>query len=309
MLKQPDWGRVQRADAAIRTDSGYSSNGDFDMNNNTLVIAIASLLVGGVATAAYINNSPRQTDVLGSESDLAQPSSSSSMIADDRRIEDRRIDDGSIPAGGRLEYADVIAVEPLTKTEPMYATVIGTEPVRETVTGSAPREVCNDVVVQDRLAERDGNVGGTVAGVLIGGLVGNQVGDGNGRKAATAAGAAAGGYIGNRVDRNHVGGKVVSRTERQCRTVSEATSSSRTVAWNVIYRNPDGTTDTMRTDRKPGSRIPLGSEKTVIGYDVTYRYKGQEQQLRMDDKPGARLPVIDGQVVTQVASARDGGRG
>lgn len=304
MLKRTSWGRVQRSDAAIRTDSGYSSNGDFDMNNNTLVIAIASLLVGGVATAAYINNSPRQTDMLGSESDLAQPSSSSSMIADDRRI-----DDGSIPAGGRLEYADVVAVEPLTKTEPMYATVIGTEPVRETVTGSAPREICNDVVVQDRLPERDGNVGGTVAGVLIGGLVGNQVGDGNGRKAATAAGAAAGGYIGNRVDRNHVGGKVVSRTDRQCRTVSEATSSSRTVAWNVTYRNPDGTTDTMRTDRKPGSRIPLGSEKTVIGYDVTYRYQGQEQQLRMDDKPGARLPVINGQVVTQVASANGGIRG
>ena len=274
------------------------------MNNNTLVIAIASLLVGGVATAAYINNSSAQTDFRASQSDLAQPSSSNNMIADDRRI-----DDGSIPAGGKLEYADVVAVEPLTKSEQLYATVIGTEPVRETVTGSAPREICNDVVVQDRLPERDGNVGGTVAGVLIGGLVGNQVGDGNGRKAATAAGAAAGGYIGNRVDRNHTGGKVVSRTERQCRTVSEATNSSRTVAWNVTYRNPDGTTDTMRTDRKPGSRIPLGTEKTVIGYDVTYRYQGQDQHLRMDDKPGARLPVIDGQVVTQVASANNVGPG
>lgn len=274
------------------------------MNNNTLAIALASLLVGGVATAAYINNSsPATADTLASASDLAKPSSSA-MVA-----EDRRIDDGSIPASGRLEYADVVAVEPLTKNEQMYATVIGTDPVRETVTGSAPREICDDVTVQDRLPERDGNVGGTVAGALIGGLVGNQVGDGNGRKAATAAGAAAGGYIGNRVDRKHVGGKVVTRTERQCRTVSQATSSSRTVAWNVTYRNPDGTTDTMRTDRKPGSRIPLGTEKTVIGYDVTYRYQGQEQHLRMDDKPGVRLPVIDGQVVTQVAAADSSGRG
>ena len=274
------------------------------MNSNTLVIVIASLLVGGVATAAYINNSPARTDSLASGSDLAQPSPSDTRIA-----EDRRIDDGGIPAGGKLEYADVIAVEPLTKSEQLYAVVIGTDPVRETVSGSAPREVCENIVVQDRLPERDGNVGGTVAGALIGGLVGNQVGDGNGRKAATAAGAAAGGYVGNRVDRNHVGGKVVTRTERQCRTVSEATSSSRTVAWNVTYRNPDGTTDTLRTDRKPGSRIPLGSEKTVVGYDVTYRYQGQEQRLRMDDKPGARLPVIDGQVVTQVASASARGRG
>ncbi|MEQ1511230.1 MAG: glycine zipper 2TM domain-containing protein [Lysobacteraceae bacterium] len=274
------------------------------MNNNTLAIALASLLVGGVATAAYINNSrPAALDTAASEVDLAQPMSSE-MVA-----EDRLHDDADIPAGGTLEYAEVIAVEPLTRNEKLYATVIGTDPVRETVTGSAPREVCEDVAVQDRLPERDGNVGGTVAGALIGGLVGNQVGKGNGRKAATVAGAAAGGYIGNRVDRNHVGGKVVTRTERQCHTVTEATSSSRTVAWNVTFRNPDGTTDTMRTDRKPGSRIPLGTEKTVIGYDVTYRYQGQEQHLHMDNKPGPRLPVIDGQVVTQVASADKGGRG
>lgn len=272
------------------------------MNNNTLAIALASLLVGGVATAAYINNS-RPADAAGAEVDLAQPMPSA-MAA-----EDRRYDEAGIPAGGRLEYAEVVSVEPLTKSEKLYATVIGTDPVRETVTGNAPREVCEDVAVQDRLPERDGNVGGTVAGALIGGLVGNQVGDGNGRKAATVAGAAAGGYIGNRVDRKHVGGKVVTRTERQCRTVSEATNTSRTVAWNVTYRNPDGTTDTMRTERKPGSRIPLGTEKTVVGYDVTYRYQGQEQHVRMDDKPGARLPVIDGQVVTQVASADNSGRG
>lgn len=274
------------------------------MNNNTLAIALASLLVGGVATAAYINNSrPAPADARPIESDLAQPSSSAMLV------DDRRVDDAAIPTGGTLAYADVVAIEPLTKREQLYATVIGTEPVRETVTGSAPREVCEDVAVQERLPEKDGNVGGTVAGALIGGLVGNQVGKGNGRKAATVAGAAAGGYIGNRVDRNHVGGKVVTKTERQCHTVSEATSSSRTVAWNVTYRNPDGSTDTMRTDRKPGSRIPLGTENTVIGYDVTYRYQGQDQHLRMDDKPGARLPVVNGQVVTQVASADNGGRG
>jgi uncharacterized protein YcfJ len=273
-------------------------------NNNVLAIAVASLLVGGVATAAYISNrAPASVDSRLVAADLAQPSRAE-MIADDRRI-----DDGGIQGGGSLEYADVVAVEPVTKKEQLYATVIGTEPVRETVAGTAPREVCEDVAVQDRLPERDGNVGGTVAGALIGGLVGNQVGDGNGRKAATVAGAAAGGYIGNRVDRKHVGGQVVTRTDLQCRTVSEATTSSRTVAWNVTYRNPDGSTDTMRTDRKPGSRIPLGTEKTVIGYDVTYRYQGQEQHLRMDRKPGARLPVIDGQVVTPVATTGASSRG
>jgi uncharacterized protein YcfJ len=270
------------------------------MNTNTLAIALASLLVGGVATAAYINNrEPVQPDpyAIG-----AQPQTSSSA-------NEPPIDDGLIPASGRLEFADVVSAEPVFEKEALYATVIGTEPVRETVTGSAPREVCQDVVVQDRLPERDGNVGGTVAGALIGGLVGNQVGDGNGRKAATVAGAAAGGYIGNRVDRNHQGGRVATRTERQRRTVSDTTTSSRTVAWNVTFRTPDGNIDTMRTDRKPGNRISMGTEKRVVGYDVTYRYRGDQQSLRMDEKPGDRLPVIDGRVVTEVAAAGGPDRG
>jgi uncharacterized protein YcfJ len=163
-------------------------------------------------------------------------------------------------------------------------------------------------VVQERLPERDGNVGGTVAGAVIGGLIGNQVGDGNGRKLATVAGAVGGGFAGREIDKRHVGGKVVNRTERQCRTVSSSATSSKTVAWNVTYREPDGHTGTLRTDSKPGKRITLGSEKKVIGYDVTYRYDGQERQLRMDKKPGPRLPVVNGQIVTAVATV-DGSRG
>ena len=258
------------------------------MKSNTLAIALASLLVGGVAVAAFQNN--RDND----RSDFVQ---NDAALAGDAAM------DGAIPSGGRLEYAQVVDVEPITEKQALYAQVIGTEPVRESSTTSTPRQVCEDVVVQERLPERDGNVGGTVAGALIGGLVGNQVGGGNGRKLATAAGATAGGFIGNRVDRNHVGGRVVSRTDRQCRTVQDSSTSSRTVAWNVTYRNPDGTTGTMRTDSKPGERIALGNEDTTVGYDVTYRYDGEERTVRMDERPGDRLPVIDGQVVTQVASA------
>ena len=267
------------------------------MNRNILVTAIASLLFGGIATAAYMNNHSDGTSVKSpsvAAADLARPSQAS-VIADDRQQDTR------IPSAPHLEYAEVIAVKPITRKQQHYATVIGTEPVRETVTGTAPREVCEDVAVEARQPERDGNVGGTVAGAVIGGLLGNQVGDGDGRKAATAAGAVVGGYIGNRVDRRHEGGKVLARTERQCHTVTETTSSRRTVAWNVTYRNPDGSTSSMRTDRRPGNRIPLGTEKTVIGYDVTYRYQGHEQRLRMAEKPENRLPVIDGQVVAPVA--------
>ncbi|RPE81789.1 glycine zipper 2TM domain-containing protein [Vulcaniibacterium tengchongense] len=266
------------------------------MNKNMLAVALASLLVGGVAVAAF--NSFRS-------SGAGTPASADAGLVPGAGPGDVAAD-GAI-GGNKLEYAEVTGVKPITKQEPLYATVLGTEPIRETSTVSTPREVCEDVVVQERMPERDGNVGGTVAGALIGGLVGNQIGGGSGRKVATAAGAVAGGYIGNRVDRNHVGGQVVNRTERQCRTVSNTSQSSRVVAYNVTYRNPDGTTGTMRTESKPGTRILLGQEDKVVGYDVTYRYNGAEQTVRMDERPvGDRLPVIDGQVVTQTAAAAAG---
>jgi len=189
------------------------------------------------------------------------------------------------------------------ETSKRCASGINTALVRKHSNPIVPREVCVDVVVADRMPERDGSGGGTVAGAVIGGLVGNQIGGGNGRKLATVGGAVAGGMIGNRVDRNHVGGQVVNRTERRCHTTSSTSSSSRTVAWNVTYRNPDGTTGTMRTDRKPGDRIALGSEDIPVAYDVTYRYDGREATVRLPDRPtGDRLPVVDGQVVTQVAA-------
>ena len=238
------------------------------MKSNTLAIALAALLVGGVAVAAFQNN----------------------------RADDFHTADG-------LEYAQVLDVVPVTESRDRFATVIGTDPVRETSTTTTPREVCEDVVVADRLPERDGNVGGTVAGAVIGGLVGNQIGGGTGKKLATVGGAVAGGMIGNRVDRNHVGGQVVNRSERRCHTTSSTSSSSRTVAWNVTYRNPDGTTGTLRTDKKPGDRIALGAEDVPVAYDVTYRYDGREATVRLPDRPvGERLPVVDGQVVTQVAA-------
>jgi len=248
------------------------------MKNNTLAIALAALLVGGVAVAAFQNGR--------NDSDVA--------TTDD---------------AGQLEYAQVVAVNPITEKRDLFATVIGSEAVRETTTSSSPRQVCEDVVVQDRAPERDGNVGGTVAGAVIGGLIGNQVGSGSGRKAATVAGAVGGGFAGREIDRRHVGGRVTERVDRQCRTVQDSSQSSRVVAYNVTYRNPDGTTGTMRTDSKPGNEIALGSEDVTVGYDVTYRYDGQERTVRMTEKPGDRLPVVDGQVMTQVAAGESNERG
>lgn len=256
------------------------------MKNNTLAIALASLLVGGVAVAAFQNNrqpQPYETAVAGTEA--SQDDAGFSFFGD-----------------SGLEYAEVLAVAPVTQPTTLYATVIGTEPVRETVTTSTPRQVCNDVVVQERLPERDGLVGGTIAGAVIGGALGNQVGDGNGRKLATVAGAVAGGYAGRRIDQRHVGGQVVANTRTECHTVSDSSQSSRVVAYNVTYRNPDGTTGSMRTGEQPGEQIKLGEGEEVVGYDVTYRHDGVERTVRMEEDPGNRLPILDGKVVLRTAA-------
>lgn len=264
----------------------------------TALVAAGALLVGGIATAAFMKSGDTTpAGQLGADGMLQADGS----VADDGARSD------ALDVGARgLEYADVLKVDPITEKERAYATVIGSEAVRETSSTQTPHEVCEDVVVQERLAERDGNVGGTVAGAVIGGLLGNQVGGGNGRKVATAAGAVAGGMIGNHVDKRHVGGRVVERTERQCHTETTTSESSRVTGYNVTYRNADGTTGTMRMDSKPGNRIAMGTDDVIKGYNVTYRYDGAEKTIRMDNKPASdRLPVVDGQLVTQTAAAAD----
>ena len=271
----------------------------------TVLIAVGALLAGGIATAAFMNNRNAQPEPVVAPATAPEPTPE--LAADDAPAADA--DQVELEAAPLLQYAQIVKVDPVTQRERLYATVIGTEPVRETTHTTVPKEVCEDVVVQERLPERDGNVGGTVAGAVIGGLLGNQVGGGNGKKAATVAGAVAGGAIGNQVDKRHVGGRVVNRTERQCHTENATSESSRVTGYNVTYRNPDGTTGTMRMDSKPGSRIAMGTTDKVIGYDVTYRFEGQDKTIRLDQKPGDRLPVIDGQVVTQTASVDAPGKG
>ena len=266
----------------------------------TVLIAVGALLAGGIATAAFMNHRNAQPEPVVAPALAPEPEPTPALATDDAPAPDA--DQVELEAAPVLQYAQIVKVDPVTQRERLYATVIGTEPVRETTHTTVPKEVCEDVVVQERLPEKDGNVGGTVAGAVIGGLLGNQVGGGSGKKAATAAGAIAGGVIGNKVDKSKERGQVVTRTERQCHTENTSSESSRVTGYNVTYRNADGTTGTMRTGSKPGTRLAMGNTDKVVGYDVTYRYEGQEKTIRMDQKPGERLPVIDGQVVTQTAA-------
>ena len=271
------------------------------LKNNTLAIALASLLVGGVAVAAFEHARTPANDVATA---APAPAAVAPVTNGDVQASDTAV----APTADKVDYAQVVDVNPVTAKEKLYAQVISTEPVRETSTVSTPHEVCNDVVVQEQAPRRDPhNIAGTATGAVVGGLVGNQVGGGSGRKLATVAGAIGGAFAGRAIQQHHANNNVVSHTEHQCHTESSTSQSSRVVAYNVTFRNPDGTTGTRRMESKPGSRIPLGSDSKTVGYDVTYRYDGAEHTIRMAHKPASdRLPVIDGKVVTEVAAVDAG---
>ncbi len=264
------------------------------VDNKILAVALGSLLVGGGAVAAY--------NTLQSEP--ARPAVAS-MVTAQQPVQGQgqptpEVAPLNLAAGPAVSYAPIVGVKEVKSSSTQYAQVLDVDPVTRSVAQSQPRQECRDVAVAQRLPERDGNVGGTVAGAVIGGLLGNQVGGGDGRKAATAAGAVAGGFIGNRIDRRHVGGRVVQGTERQCNTVSDTVHRDKVIGYDVTFRNPDGNTGMKRMTSRPGSRISLGKATTTTGYDVTYEVNGEKKVVRMEDRPTVdRFRIVDGQVITK----------
>ena len=140
--------------------------------------------------------------------------------------------------------AEVLDVQPLTKT------------VR------TPRQVCSDEVVTHQAATKDPKqVTGTIIGAVAGGVLGNQIGGGTGKTVATVAGAAAGGYAGNKVQENMQEKNTTQTVERRCRTVYD--SSEAPDGYEVRYRLA-GQEGTVRTDRDPGRSIPVENGQLVL---------------------------------------------
>lgn len=149
--------------------------------------------------------------------------------------------------------------------EPEFAEVLAVEPVKETT--KTPRDVCDEVVVNEQAPVKDPNrIAGTAIGAVAGGLVGSQIGGGSGKTLATIAGAAAGGYAGHEVQKGMQEKSTVSRTETRCKTVYE-------------------------------------SHTKTVGYDVRYRLGDEEGQVRLDHEPGPRIPVKDGQLQLDAPTA------
>ena len=145
----------------------------------------------------------------------------------------------------RQNYAQVLAVEPVTKT------------VR------TPRQVCHDETVTHQVPVKDPKrVTGAVVGAVVGGVLGNQIGDGRGQTAATVAGAAAGGYAGSKIQKKTQEVNTYQASETRCSTVYDTTEKAD--GYEVTYRLGDDT-GSVHMDRHPGERIPVRDGELVLG--------------------------------------------
>lgn len=145
-----------------------------------------------------------------------------------------------------------------TPSGPQFGEVVAVQPVTRSV--ETPREVCEDVVVQQQAQapSRDPHrIAGAAAGAVVGGLLGNQVGGGSGKKLATVAGAVGGGLAGRevqgRIENNQT--QTYATTQRQCHTVMD--TGEETIGYDVTWRYGE-TTDVARLEQRPqGNRVLL----------------------------------------------------
>jgi uncharacterized protein YcfJ len=167
-----------------------------------------------------------------------------------------------IVAGGIAATAlGAVASYKMIEDRQNYAQVLDVEPVTKTV--RTPRQVCHDEMVTHQAPVKDPKrVTGAVVGAVVGGVLGNQIGDGRGQTAATVAGAAAGGYAGSKIQKKTQEANTYQASETRCSTVYDTTEKSD--GYEVTYRLGDDT-GSVHMDRHPGERIPVKDGELVLG--------------------------------------------
>ncbi len=150
-----------------------------------------------------------------------------------------------------------------------YAKVVDVHPVYETYEVNNPVQHCYDerVRVDDRRYRRHNSKTPEIVGGIIGGVIGNQVGKRGGGKArdvATVVGAVLGGSI--------------------ARDAKHRNRHSHDRRYNNGY-------DRYETVQRCETRDSYSTRKELIGYDVTYKYRGNVFNTHFADHPGKRIKV------------------
>ncbi len=154
-----------------------------------------------------------------------------------------------------------------------YAKVISVDPVYETYQVNKPEKHCYDerVRVRDdrhhRRHSRHDSKTPEIIGGIIGGAIGNRVGKKGGGKArdvATVVGAVLGGSI--------------------ARDVKHKNRHNRDRHYNDRY-------DRYETVKRCETRDSYITEQELVGYDVTYKYRGNVFHNQLDYDPGKKIKV------------------
>jgi uncharacterized protein YcfJ len=136
-----------------------------------------------------------------------------------------------------------------------WARVTHVDPVYRTITVTEPETECwSERVEYPTHRHYNNSAGGAIVGGVVGGVIGNKIG--HGKSGATIAGTLIGAAIGHDAARHGGGRGTVSRDERHCETVERH-----------------------------------HTERRLIGYDVSYRYRGRHYSTFMEEHPGDRVRV------------------
>lgn len=148
------------------------------------------------------------------------------------------------------------AQAPQTRVE--YAQVVRVDPIVEAYDEPVSREECWVERDTYQRVERPRSSAAPVLGAIVGGVVGNQFGDGRGRTAMTVAGAALGATVARDAQR---GGEVVvgGGDVERCRVVTDYQREERVLGYDVTY-DWRGELFQVQTDRHPGDRIRMRVE-------------------------------------------------
>lgn len=144
----------------------------------------------------------------------------------------------------------------LAQTQYVYADVLESRPIYQSVTVSAPREECWQEQVKVRDSHRSGSRTPALLSAIVGGAIGNAVGNNSSsRKVGTVVGAVLGHSVGRDiVAANNRHEPARYQTVQHCEVVDE------------FY-----------------------DEERLMGYQVRYRYNGEDFSVRMNDDPGQRI--------------------
>jgi uncharacterized protein YcfJ len=173
----------------------------------------------------------------------------------------------------------VIAVPVMANSEHEWAEVVDVQPISEIVQIPQDRQVCREVPVQRRVVAYR-SPAPVVFGAIVGGIIGSQISRGHGHH--NKHGRKHGRHNGRHGHSGHGNNRIVA-------TVAGAAIGG-AIAGGIQYHNYPPTYYTS-VSRVCSTETSWRSEKSIVGWDVSWRYRGQIYHSRMDEPPGDSIKV------------------